>query len=113
MTASDPETKALEEYRRSLHKKKQTLEEHRQMFQQLAQNETDEFKRLTEKMFVKCMDIMDDMFSNIEMWSIAQTGLKLQIVILKDILLELKEVQESPQLQGKINSLFRSYDSSI
>jgi hypothetical protein len=72
----------------------------RDEFTQEADRETENFKSLAYRTFAKSMDIMEDIFSNIETWAIAETALKAQIDIIRDIIVQLPEVKNNEKIIG-------------
>jgi uncharacterized UPF0160 family protein len=103
----------LEEYRRDVQAKKNKLIAFRDHFKQEADREVDEFKNKSDEAFAKCMEIMEDLFSNIETWAIAQAALKAQIDILRDIIIQLPEVKNNEKIQRDLDDLTKQYDSSF
>jgi hypothetical protein len=82
-------------------------------FLKAAQSEPDQFRRLTSKTFARYAEIMEDLFMNLEMLAIVDSGLKSQNEMLKDIILELQEVKTDPRMISKIDKAFREYNEIL
>lgn len=102
----------LEEYLSSLQRKQAELDKFMDTFSQQAVNEPDGFKRVMDKMIVKYAEIMKDLFENVSMLAKAQTGLNNKIESLTELIMELSEVKNNPDIQKRIDEIFKRYDDS-
>jgi hypothetical protein len=103
----------LEEYRQVVQAKKKELIAFRDHFKQEADREVDDFKNKSDEAFAKCMEIMEDLFDNIETLAVAQVALKAQIDILRDIVVQLPEVRNNEKIKRDLNNLTKQYESSF
>jgi hypothetical protein len=81
------EDHGLDQYIESICEKRQRLQDMKCVFLNSAQKEPDEFRRATSKALARHAEIMGDLFMNIEMLAIVNSGLKSQNEILKDIVI--------------------------
>ena len=79
-------------------------------FKEPVESETDEFKRVVSKTLVKYAIIMEDIFNNIEMFAVLNSGFKDHTELLKNILAQLSEVKQNPQLQSYIQNAYDQFD---
>lgn len=103
------EDRSLDQYIESICKKRQRLEDLKNTFQGAAQEEPDQFKRVTGKTFARCMEIMEDLFMNLEMLAIVNSGLRNQNEVLKDIVIQLQEVKANERMQLNIDKAFSEH----
>jgi hypothetical protein len=103
----------LEEYRQVVQAKKKELIAFRDHFKQEADREGDDFKNKSDGAFAKCMEIMEDLFDNIETLAVAQVALKAQIDILRDIVVQLPEVTNNEKIKQDLHNLTKQYESSF
>jgi hypothetical protein len=102
----------LDEYRKLIVKRRDKLKTMASDLKLSAQSEQDDFKRNTKLWFADLSATMENIYAHIELQAIANYGLKAQIELIKDIVVQLPEVKNNPQIQQDINRLFRQYDSS-
>ena len=100
----------MEEYTDSIRKKKERLQKMKDEFLMAAKSEPDEFRRVASKTFARYAEIMEDLFTNIEMLAITNAGLKSQNEILKDIVIQLQEVKNNRMMQSDIERAFSEYN---
>ena len=55
---------------------------------------------------------MEALYTEIEIQVVANDGLKAQVDLLKDIVVQLPDVKNNQQIQQRIGELFKQYDSS-
>jgi hypothetical protein len=77
-----------------------------------AQSEQDDFKKNTKLWLARITKLIEDTYTQIELQAIMNSGLKAQIDLLKDIVVQLPDVKNNSQMQSDINRLFKQYDSS-
>jgi hypothetical protein len=77
-----------------------------------AQSESDDFKKHTMQWLVDNIKILDGLYAEFENQLVAQYGLKDQIELLKDIVVQLPDVVNNQEIQNDIKRLFKEYDSS-
>lgn len=104
-----PAGTALNDFRSSIIRKKEQLKDINNAFRDLSEKESDPFRRLVSKTFSKYSKIMQDLFDNIEMFAILNSGLRDQNELLKNILLNLPAVKDNSRIQSDIEELFRQY----
>jgi hypothetical protein len=107
-----PTSDALKVYRTTLQRMREQFRITSDHFHTLAKDESDPFKRLTLKMLSKYSTILEDAYTNIETLSVAQSAIKDQLDILKDIVVELPDVKENTDIQRKIRKYFNEYAGS-
>jgi hypothetical protein len=101
--------KALADYRKSILRKREKLDGIRQHYKKLADVESDEFKRSVYDRLSQYAKVMDNLFSDISGLATINDSTLVKIEGLRDIVFELQEVKNSPELQEKIRRLFRDY----
>jgi preprotein translocase subunit SecF len=72
-----------------------------------------EFKRLSKNMFKIQTDTLSLIITLLQNMVIAQVGLKNQIDFVKDILVQLHEVRENPQMMSDIKERFKQYNDDF
>ena len=101
--------KALADYRKTILRKREKLDSIRQQYKKLADIESYDFKRLVYGRISQYAKLMDDIFSSISILVTMNDSMLVKIEGLRDIVFELQEVKNSPELQEKIRRLFRDY----
>ena len=107
------EISGLEEYIESIRKKRRRLQDMKNVFLNSAQTEPDQFKRVTSKAFARHAEIMEDLFMNIEMLVIMNSGLINQNETLRDIVIQLQEVKGNQRMRLNIDNAFREYNEKV
>jgi hypothetical protein len=100
----------LNELRASIQRKKEHLRDIAKAFQGPVETETDEFKRAVSKTLKRYAIIMEDLFNNVEMFAVLISGLKDHNELLKNIVTQLSEVKQNPQIQSDIQRAFDQFD---
>jgi hypothetical protein len=104
-----PLDEALAYYRKSIQMKKQKLQELTKEYTNLANGEQDLFRKNMANRISQYAEIMNDLYSNIEIRATANASFQVKLEGLRDIVYELKEVKESPEIQRNIRELFLNY----
>ncbi len=102
----------LDEVRRVFHANKARLTIREQEFARLASTAPSNFERVIEKALSKDGNEKRYLLNWIESLVIQNFGLKNQVDILKDILVQLREVKENPLMMEDIEKAFKDYDRS-
>jgi nicotinamide mononucleotide adenylyltransferase len=55
---------------------------------------------------------MEDLFTNMETFLVAQSALKDQLDLLKDIVIQIPDVQKNPEMRKDIARLFKQYSET-
>ena len=105
-------SQALKDYRKGIMKKREELLKINQEFAALAGGESDNFRRVMAKMIAKYASIFEDLFTNIETYAVAQGAIKDQIDLLKDIVIQIPDVQRNSEMQKDIARLFKQYSET-
>lgn len=93
-------------------RKRKELLNMNQQFADLASGEPDNFRRVITKMIAKYAIIMEDLFTNMETFLVAQSALKDQLDLLKDIVIQIPDVQKNPEMRKDIARLFKQYSET-
>jgi hypothetical protein len=104
--------KDLDQIRKSFRTKRIALDTMLQEFAKHASNATNDFDRITNKSLVIDAKLIRNLTVWIEMLVIENIGLKKQIDILKDIVVQLREVKGNPEMMEDIEKAFRDYNRS-
>ena len=106
------EMSALNEYRSFTQRSRENLRNISKSLGDAAKGETDQFKRVVAKGLSRDAAYLEDIFSNLEGFAILTSGLKSQNELLRDILVQLSEVKNNPQMLKDIENAFREYNES-
>jgi hypothetical protein len=101
--------KALADYRKLILKQKEKLDGVGQHYKKLADTESDEFKKSVYNKISQYAQAMSEIFSHISTLVTMHYSMVAKIEGLRDIVFELQEVKNNPELQEKIRRLFRDY----
>ena len=109
---SNPSTETLAQIRRSFKDKRAQLTIMEQEFARLASIASSNFEQITEKALSMNAQLMRNQWVWIETLLIANFGLKKQVDILKDILVQLREVKGNREMMQDIEKAFKDYNLS-
>jgi hypothetical protein len=102
----------LDQIRKSFRTKRIALDTMLQEFPKHASNVTNDFDRITNKALVIDAKLIRNLTVWIETLVIENLGLKNQIDILHDIVVQLREVNENPKMRQDLDEAFRDYNRS-
>jgi hypothetical protein len=102
----------IDEIRKSFRVKRIALEKMLEEYSKNTNNATNDFDRLTNKGLVIDAKLLRNLTIWIETLIISNVGLKKQIDILKDILVQLPDVKGHPVIMKDIEEAFKDYDHS-
>jgi hypothetical protein len=91
-------------------KRKKELKKLIEIYENQLHAEKDDFKKLTLSNQKLLMELLDDVYNQIILWAIANTGLKTQIELLRDILVQLPDVKVNWEIRKDIENAFKDYD---
>ena len=110
---SNLSAQTLDEIRKTFSARRAELNRKKLGFAQIAKNAPTRFEQITEKALAKDAQIMENQYMWIETLLVACFGLKKQVDILKDIVVQLREVKENPSMQSDIEKAFKDYNLNI
>jgi hypothetical protein len=110
MAIDEPEREALDEYRREIQKMKKDVLNLSRQFQLKREENSDEKLKDVYESLSKVAIYLNDAYSRIENEAIVKASLKSQIVLLKDILVQLPDVVHHHEIQKQIAKLFSDYN---
>lgn len=102
----------LESIRRGFAERRNRLKILHNEFDRLAKNEQDESKRISHKVMGEYAYYMTDIYTRLEEIWISNFALKDQFELLKDIVIQLPDVKNNPNILQDIEKLFKKYDKS-
>ena len=106
----DLEIEGLNRYRQSLLRKRKRIKEINQQFLKETGSESDNFRKRIVDNINEHAVILEDLFLNLEMLIIANSALKSQLGLLRDILQSIPQIKENAKIQLHIDQIFRRYD---
>jgi len=83
MSEPNPLDEALAYYRKSIQMKKQNLQELTQEYTNLTKGETDQFRENMDKRISQYAEIMNDLYSNIEISATTNASLQVKLEVLR------------------------------
>jgi len=98
--------------RKDIIEKRKELQSTHELFLRLSEGEKDSFRRVIDKMIAKYASIMEDLFTNIEALAYAQVALRDQLDTIKDVVVEIHDVNGNPEMLRKIDKSFNHYTDS-
>lgn len=102
----------IDQIRKSFRTKRIALETMLQEYPKHADMATNDFDRITNKSLVIDAKLLRNLTKWIELLLISNVGLKKQIDLLRDILVQLPQVKGHPQIMKDIEDIFRDYNRS-
>jgi hypothetical protein len=102
----------LESIRRGFAERRNRLKIIQNEFDRLAKNEQDESKQISHKVMREYAYYMTDIYTRLEEIWISNFALKDQFELLKDIVIQLPDVKNNPNILQDIEKLFKKYDKS-
>ncbi|MFL6483799.1 MAG: hypothetical protein ACJ70Z_03670 [Nitrososphaera sp.] len=102
----------LDEMRKSFRTKRILLNTMQEEFKKHAGNARSDFERVTFKTLSKDAELIRNLSVWIETLVIENVGLKKQLDILHDIVVQLREVKENPAMMKDIDDAFKDYERS-
>jgi hypothetical protein len=109
---SNMSAQTLSEIRKTFNIRRTQLTKMKVGFAQLANTARGDFERVTEKALAKDIQIMENQYMWLETLLVACFGLKKQVDILKDIVVQLREVNGNPAMKQDLEKAFKDYNLS-
>jgi hypothetical protein len=105
--------KTLESIRKGFSERRNRLRILQNEFDRLSKTEKeDDFKRMSFDVMEDYASYMIDIYTRLEEIWISNFALKDQFELLKDIVIQLPDVKNNPQILQDIEKLFKKYDKS-
>lgn len=95
---------SLNSLRDVIHKQRNQIKEYQKTWSDSV-NDPDDLKRISAKTFLRVFQIFDVFFKYSESLYIENAGLKEQIELLRDILVQIPAIKNNPQVMDDINKM--------
>ena len=96
---------SLNSFRDVIHKQRNQIKEYQKTWSDSV-NDPDDLVRISAKTFLRIFQIFDVFFKYSESLYIENAGLKEQIELLRDILVQIPAIKNNPQVMDDINKMF-------
>jgi hypothetical protein len=103
----------INEVRDKIRQKQEITQELVTVWKKYLEIENEPYKQNIDKTFVNLSRLINNLYMHIEGLTISNFGLKNQIDLLKDILLQIPMVKNNPDVQHDIEKIFGGYTDTI
>jgi hypothetical protein len=103
----------INEVRDKIRRKQEITQDLIKVWKLYLQIENEPYKQNIDKTFVNLCRLINNLYMHIEGLTIMNFGLKNQIDLLKDILLQIPMVKNNPDVQKDVEKLFSGYSNNV